>query len=241
VIWGHKALMRVDETTGQISYATPGDVLNAGSAAELPFTPFGCLLAANVQSAIEELEKKVSAGLFNGNFTVINGDLEVRKNACGAHMRMDGYSDNTTGQVLRASKARGTYAAPAAVQSGDNLAGFLARGYGATGHRNAGEFNFQAIAPAPSDTDMQGRFRVLLSPAGSVTLSPALQVDHTLGLHLFSGVVRVPVLTVATLPVGAPGMRSHVGDALAPAWGQPIAGGGAVSCPVYFDNAWRAG
>jgi hypothetical protein len=47
--------------------------------------------------------------------------------------------------------------------------------------------------------------------------------------------------TVATLPAGLPiafvGARTYVTDALAPAFGAPVAGGGAVTIPVFFDGA----
>jgi hypothetical protein len=47
--------------------------------------------------------------------------------------------------------------------------------------------------------------------------------------------------TVGTLPAGLPiafvGARTYVTDALAPAFGAPVAGGGAVTIPVFFDGA----
>ncbi len=51
-----------------------------------------------------------------------------------------------------------------------------------------------------------------------------------------------PVFTVAGLPAGSKGMRSMVTDALAPAFAAVVAGGGAVTVPVYHDGTnWRVG
>jgi hypothetical protein len=43
--------------------------------------------------------------------------------------------------------------------------------------------------------------------------------------------------TVAGLPAGTQGDTAFVTDALAPAFGVAVAGGGAVVCPVFFDGA----
>jgi hypothetical protein len=49
--------------------------------------------------------------------------------------------------------------------------------------------------------------------------------------------------TVGALPVGIPGDRAFVTDALGPVFGAVVVGGGAVGVPVYADNAaaWRVG
>jgi hypothetical protein len=48
--------------------------------------------------------------------------------------------------------------------------------------------------------------------------------------------------TVATLPAGFQGQRAFVTDALAPAFGAALVGGGAVVIPAFFDGAaWIAG
>jgi len=51
-----------------------------------------------------------------------------------------------------------------------------------------------------------------------------------------------PAYTVAGLPAGVAYARAFVTDALAPAFGAAVAGGGAVVVPVYFDGAaWNVG
>lgn len=49
------------------------------------------------------------------------------------------------------------------------------------------------------------------------------------------------VYTVATLPAGFVGMRAFVSNALGPAFGAAVVGGGAVQVPVYYDGAWKVG
>lgn len=58
-----------------------------------------------------------------------------------------------------------------------------------------------------------------------------------------NGLLRARVLTVGTLPAAVQGAKAHVTDALAPAFGAAVVGGGAVSVPVYGNNApaWFVG
>ena len=42
--------------------------------------------------------------------------------------------------------------------------------------------------------------------------------------------------TVATLPTGVIGMRAYVTDALTPTYLGVVVGGGAVTCPVFFNG-----
>jgi hypothetical protein len=54
--------------------------------------------------------------------------------------------------------------------------------------------------------------------------------------------VRVPRYTVAGLPAGAQGDRAMVTNALGPAFGAAVVGGGAVVVPVYHDGTnWKVG
>lgn len=47
--------------------------------------------------------------------------------------------------------------------------------------------------------------------------------------------------TVATLPAGTIGMRAYVTNALAPAWGAALVGGGAVKVPAFYNGTtWIA-
>lgn len=56
------------------------------------------------------------------------------------------------------------------------------------------------------------------------------------------GVVSLTVITLPSAVTAGIGARSFVSDALAPAFGVPVASGGAVATPVYSDGAqWVVG
>ncbi len=69
-----------------------------------------------------------------------------------------------------------------------------------------------------------------------------LLTGGTLTGPLIAPQLRTTVFTVATLPVGVAGARAAVSNALAPAFGAAVVGGGAVTIPVFFDGAaWVVG
>jgi hypothetical protein len=75
--------------------------------------------------------------------------------------------------------------------------------------------------------------------------SPVRAILDDSGLSVGGSVAATTTLksggyTVATLPAGTSGMRAYVTDALNPAWGAPLTGGGAVVCPVFYGTAWSA-
>lgn len=90
-----------------------------------------------------------------------------------------------------------------------------------------------------------GFYKLLLSPnggnvgVGGTTATYTLDVTGTARFTL--AMINTPV-AVASLPAGAAGMRAFANNALAPVWGAAVAGGGAVTVPVYYDGAaWRVG
>jgi len=60
--------------------------------------------------------------------------------------------------------------------------------------------------------------------------------------YTFAVPVNFAGYTVATLPAGTVGMRAYVTDALAPTFLTALVGGGAVTCPAFYNGAaWVAG
>lgn len=59
----------------------------------------------------------------------------------------------------------------------------------------------------------------------------------TAGAGTFSGPVTLKGYTVATLPAGTVGMTAYVTDATAPTYLGALTGGGAVTCPVFYNGA----
>lgn len=98
-----------------------------------------------------------------------------------------------------------------------------------------------------STTGAQGTPDLAISRASAGTLlvedgsGNARDVQARTGT--FGTSVVTSVLTVATLPaVPVAGSRAMVSDALAPAFGAPVAAGGAVTIPVFYDGAaWIVG
>jgi hypothetical protein len=79
---------------------------------------------------------------------------------------------------------------------------------------------------------------VLINPAMRITRATGL-VTMTQGAQVAKGIIVTPV-AVASLPAcaaGTKGMIDAVTDALTPAWNATVAGGGAVSVPVYCNGA----
>ena len=72
--------------------------------------------------------------------------------------------------------------------------------------------------------------------------TPQLQAIAWSAIQTFSVPIVTTAFTVATLPVGTPGMRSYVSDANGPTFGSAVVGGGAVGTPVYKDTvSWKVG
>jgi hypothetical protein len=78
-----------------------------------------------------------------------------------------------------------------------------------------------------------------LSLGTNNTARVTIQAD---GTTVFAAPARMAQYTVAALPTGAAGMRAYVTNALAPAFGAAVVGGGAVGIPVYHDGvSWKVG
>jgi preprotein translocase subunit Sec61beta len=89
-----------------------------------------------------------------------------------------------------------------------------------------------------------GNERMRIDPAGSVGIgmTPARKLDVTgtfgaTGIATFGAPITIKGYTVATLPAGVVGYVAYVTDALAPAYGVAVAGGGAVVTPVFYNGA----
>jgi hypothetical protein len=89
-----------------------------------------------------------------------------------------------------------------------------------------------------------GEGQIRFSDTAGVELFSIDAISSRVNCHV---PVVMKVYTVATLPAPSlsipPGSRAMVSDALAPAFGAVVAGGGGVTTPVYVDGAgaWRVG
>jgi len=98
---------------------------------------------------------------------------------------------------------------------------------------------------ASGDTDNQ----VFLGDANITALVPGADNVADLGRAArkfkngyFGGVVSTGGYTVAGLPAGTVGQRAYVTNALAPVFLSTVVGGGAVTCPVFYNGTnWIVG
>lgn len=86
-----------------------------------------------------------------------------------------------------------------------------------------------------NDTDT-GRYRIGANNMGDV-VGGALIIDYAAARVSFQIPVRLKGYTVATLPAGTAGDTAYVTDALAPVFLGAAAGGGAITCTVFYNGA----
>lgn len=91
-------------------------------------------------------------------------------------------------------------------------------------------------------------FKIYTNASAAAGTAAVLQLTVGLtGAATFAGALtsastKVVPVAFASLPTGAAGMRAFVNNALAPVFGAAVAGGGAVTVPVYYDGAaWNVG
>ena len=86
--------------------------------------------------------------------------------------------------------------------------------------------------PLAFSTNATERMRIFTS--GGVSIGNT--TDSGAGNLRVNGTVKTGGYTVATLPTGVVGTSAYVTDALAPAYGVAVAGGGAVTIPVFYNG-----
>lgn len=163
--------------SGTYSMATAIDIVGATKAwVDIP-TPGTGVTAAITPSAPAE------GNYYRNGFYTPQWDLNGEATT---QFRATRVSSDALGPVLSGRKARGTLAAPLAPIQNDQALVLSASGFASAAYRAISNLYFRVIAATPSSTDMQGQFRVDLSPAGSVTPVESLTVDHNNGLSLFA-------------------------------------------------------
>lgn len=98
-----------------------------------------------------------------------------------------------------------------------------------------------STAPAIKVTPVASQARWVEVTGATSSANPTIGVsggtlDITTSVAI-TGVVSTSGYTVATLPAGTVGKRAYVTDALGPAYGVAVVGGGAVTVPVFYNGA----
>jgi hypothetical protein len=72
--------------------------------------------------------------------------------------------------------------------------------------------------------------------SATITTGPARKTFAFLEGPVFTAPPVLPGYTVGTLPTPTVGMRAYVTNALGPIYGAPVAAGGTVTIPVFYDG-----
>lgn len=122
-------------------------------------------------------------------------------------LRVQRYSNDGISPSVVLSKARGTIASPAGVNTNDVLEYTTQALDSGLTFRAVGRWRHTIQAATPSATDMESSAEILITPAASITPTVMASFRHSTGLSLFSSVVidqnrifRPRSYTKATLP-----------------------------------------
>lgn len=209
------------------------------------------LAAANVFTASPQVINKNAQPAPTPTFNTLLQLNAADATLCG--MQWDGYG--VGGQpILYAQHAGGTQAAKTATLNGDATFQFLTAGYDGTAYVFAGSLLYAATENwGVGATGGRWTFRAAANGTGAAGDVLRIQAglysvnatDPGLDSAYFKSTVRTGQFTVATLPAAATvgaGARAYVTDALGPAFGAAVVGGGAVGVPVYSTGAaWNVG
>ena len=245
---------------GTITTAYGGTGLSSYTAGDLSYYASGTAFtklaigAANTVLTSSGSAPQWSTGLLITSLTVTNGSSNTNVNLlsdAAAAFAVGRYSTNVNAPAINLRKGRGTIAAQTTVASGDLIGDIFGQVYDGTNTINATLIRTQVITytgAANINTSMQ----FLTRPTGGAAVVERMRIttgvsigtttDPGVGNLLVSGTVNTGGYTVATLPAGVTGARAYVTNALAPAFGAAVVGGGAVTIPVFFDGVnWIVG
>lgn len=182
----------------------------------------------------------------DGNFYVYNADFGYNV------FNIDASGGMRVGNTPACSNSHAfelvdtTFGSYAMTVEGTGGAGFTATGSGSTAfgitcssNTYTNSFLYMST-PTPATTAFKfldcrsnGVAQTTVDGAGNIVTTGKITVGTTLKLKGY---------TVATLPAGTVGDCAYVTNALAPAWGVAVAGGGAVTVKVFYNGAnWIVG
>jgi hypothetical protein len=112
---------------------------------------------------------------------IFNAGLDVSNASTGttpfATSMTSSFGSTAAGSAFVGRKARGTGGTPTAVQAGDNLAGFLGRGYGATAFNSYGGGMFVRVAEDWTDIAQGTSLLFHTTATGTITPSTKMTLD----------------------------------------------------------------
>lgn len=140
-----------------------------------------------------------------------------------------------TGITIRI--ARGTFASPSDLLSGDRTGTITLAGYAGGAFRTVCSITGFVGTGTISSTSLPTYLSFATTPNGSVTRVERVRIDQNGHFLMFGGAVGLSLLTVATLPSApAPGYAAAVSDALVPVIGSAVAAGGSAFAAVMWNG-----
>lgn len=219
-VFGGDADLTWNKTTNLLSIV--GGISMTAEANETPLTISGySLTGANAQSALS------IAGTWNTSGTPTAIDLNITNTASNANSLLQNW--RVASSSVAFLRVDGRYHST-----------FLTTGSGNTEcslsfYRSGLSISSSALVSWSNGANASGSDTTLSRNAAGIVQCGSGATFH----HLYANTVRTATAyTVATLPAaGTAGRYAYVTDALAPAYGAAVAGGGAVTIPVWDNGA----
>ena len=128
-----------------------------------------------------------------------NNILAVMGDNVVSSVQVNRFSDNTTAPNINMGKARGTYASPTAVQTGDFLGNLQFRGYGGTTSRILASID-GLVETYTSDTNIASALYFATSSSGVASATEKMRLDSAgnLGIGTTSPAAKLEVATSGT-------------------------------------------
>jgi hypothetical protein len=157
-------------TANGVVYASSSSALATGSALTFDGTNFGVGAAWTTNPLL-------STQPLYFQYNATNSVLAVAGDATSSIQSLR-FSSNTSGALISFNKARGTYASPSAVASGDNIGVLSYRVYGGTSARTVASI-IGTVDTYTSDTDISSLLTFNLSPSGSAAAVEQMRLTST--------------------------------------------------------------
>ena len=140
--------------------------------------------------------------VYNATSAILSVDGDA-----GANMRVTRYGNDANNSFVSIRKARGTFASPTAVASGDVLGTLQFVGYGGTNYRGLAYVS-STVGTYTSDTDISAFLAFSTTPTGTTTAVERMRIDTTgfVGINTTtpSDQLTIQSPTTAVRPAGSP-------------------------------------
>lgn len=216
-------------TAGTLPILANGNYLRGYSSAAVALN----LIGVTALNAINIDQSTAAGGILIGQQPTTNINLPAASTTLSytglnTIFNLESNANNNGDSIIAFYKNR----AGAIVQNNDGIGRYRFRAWDGVDYLSSGQL--QAVVDAvPGIGNIPTR--LVFSVSTGAAQAEALRLTSGLVTRLF-GPLQLRGFTVATLPAGVQGYLVYVTDALAPAFGAAVVGGGAVVTPVFYDG-----